>query len=319
MKCSKIKINNFIWTFCFNRRGTKNSFAILFHLISSVRVTWFTMETFPLFLDALSEWTDLDGSKVIYSFLDDQGNVQNRYSYSDLSKQSEKIAKHLLDSGLKPGDRALLVYPPSLDFIVAFIACLKAGIIAVPTFPPDPNKLNKDLKMFSVIADSCGSNTALTSSMYNYATKVAAIKSLFSTSGARWPDLNWIVTDRLSEPAVSSPVLTPFPTITNENIAFLQYTSGSTSEPKGVMITHGNLSHNLSLIIKGLSADTSTVVVGWLPQYHDMGLIGSYLGAAYCGGSGFYMSPFSFIRNPPLWIKCISGKIYTLLYDLNLS
>ena len=89
-------------------------------------------------------------------------------------------------------------------------------------------------------------------------------------------------------------------------VAFLQYTSGSTSDPKGVMISHANLDHNLQLIHAGLNAGTDTVVVSWLPQYHDMGLIGSYLACIGCGGSGYYMSPISFIRNPPLWIKCIS-------------
>eukprot|EP01034_Spumella_vulgaris_P026888 gene26888-33537_t len=92
----------------------------------------------------------------------------------------------------------------------------------------------------------------------------------------------------------------------SEDIAFLQYTSGSTSEPKGVIVTHGSLQHNLELIISGLQATDDTVVVSWLPQYHDMGLIGSYLGAVFCGGCGFYLSPYSFIRNPALWVQCMS-------------
>lgn len=99
-----------------------------------------------------------------------------------------------------------------------------------------------------------------------------------------WPDLQWVVTDSMDH---HGPVdREALPTLHKKDIAFLQYTSGSTSEPKGVMITHDNLRSNLASIIKGLSADPTTVVVSWLPQYHDMGLIGSYLGCLYCGGSG---------------------------------
>lgn len=90
------------------------------------------------------------------------------------------------------------------------------------------------------------------------------------------------------------------------DLAFLQYTSGSTSDPKGVMISHGNLSHNLTIITNELNASDKTVVVSWLPQYHDMGLIGSYLGVIYCGGSGYYMSPMTFLQRPMIWIEAIS-------------
>ncbi len=94
--------------------------------------------------------------------------------------------------------------------------------------------------------------------------------------------------------------------INSTDLAFLQYTSGSTSEPKGVMISHHNLADNLTKITNSLKAVDDTVVVSWLPQYHDMGLIGSYLGALYCGGSGYYMSPFTFLQRPVIWIEAIS-------------
>jgi AMP-binding enzyme len=129
-----------------------------------------------------------------------------------------------------------------------------------------------------------------------------------------WPkELTWIVTD----PYLLSCTPQPQPQQQQQkqhdssasalcDIAFLQYTSGSTSDPKGVMITHDNLTDNLQLILSGLEATEDTVVVSWLPQYHDMGLIGSYLGALYCGGSGYYLSPISFIRNPTTWVQAMS-------------
>ncbi len=90
------------------------------------------------------------------------------------------------------------------------------------------------------------------------------------------------------------------------DLAFLQYTSGSTSAPKGVMISHHNLADNLTKITNELKAVDDTVVVSWLPQYHDMGLIGSYLGVLYCGGSGYYLSPLTFLQRPAIWIEAIS-------------
>ena len=178
------------------------------------------------------------------------------------------------------GDRVLLVFFPGLDFTVTLLACFKAGLIGVPVFPPDPRKLKKDLHHFVNIQTSCGATTVLTNSMYNFVKKVENLKNIFSTESSQWPDLKWITVDdtlkkgkSIGKNKKSTVVL---PTITLDQIAFLQYTSGSTSEPKGVMISHGNLAHNLTLIIRELKADRSTVNVSWLPQYHDMGLIGRY-------------------------------------------
>ena len=258
-------------------------------------------------LASIELWAQEHPDKVAFSFLDDSGEVAQSLTYAEISLQSSRLGAHLMSlPGVKAGDRVLLVYPPSLQFIVAFLGCLKAGLIAVPTFPPDPAKLNKDLAMFAVIAQSCMATLALTSSLYSLATKLAAFKSavLFDKGGAAWPEqLTWIVTDTVLLDASLAP---PFAAHPHSDIAFLQYTSGSTSEPKGVIITRAALAHNLTLIVTGLRASRTTVVVSWLPQYHDMGLIGSYLGALYCGGAGYYLSPVSFIRNPVLWMVAMS-------------
>merc|ERR1719498_2018279 len=130
---------------------------------------------------------------------------------------------------------------------------------------------------------------------------MADIKRSFTSDSTRWPELKWIVTDKVP----SCPPLHYDPPAPN-SVAFLQYTSGSTSEPKGVMISHQNLAHNETIITRELMADTSTICVSWLPQYHDMGLIGSYLGAVYCGGSGYYLSPISFLKDPTVWLTSMS-------------
>jgi len=116
--------------------------------------------------------------------------------------------------------------------------------------------------------------------------------------------LEWMLTDSARSAAV--PHRNGLDLAARDTVAFLQYTSGSTSLPKGVVLTHGNLAHNLTLIITALSADTTCRVVSWLPQYHDMGLIGSLLGSMYCGGSAWVMSPLSFVKNPPVWLIAAS-------------
>jgi acyl-CoA synthetase (AMP-forming)/AMP-acid ligase II len=200
----------------------------------------------------------------------------------ELERASSYLAETLVKSHkLAAGDRVLLVFFPGLDFTVSLLACFKAGLVGVPVFPPDPRKMKKDLHHFMSIQRNCGAKTALTNSLFSYAKKVEGLKSMFSSEGAKWPELNWVTVDDILKKGKGAPAGkasgATLPAITLDTIAFLQYTSGSTSDPKGVMISHRNLAHNLTLIIQELKADQSTVNVSWLPQYHDMGLIGKRL------------------------------------------
>ena len=217
--------------------------------------------------------------------------------------------------------RALLVYPPSLEFMMAFLGCLKVGVIAVPVFPPNPARKDT-LVMFSRITESSGAQFALTSTEYNHMKKLAGVKDMVTkftrANAATWPEnLEWIITDGSVSKKSSTSSLPAAPS--KSDVAFLQYTSGSTSEPKGVMITHGNLAHNLTIITNELKAKDDTVVVSWLPQYHDMGLIGSYLGLLYCGGTGYYLSPLTFLQRPMIWIEAISNHKATHLQAPNFA
>jgi acyl-CoA synthetase (AMP-forming)/AMP-acid ligase II/acyl carrier protein len=215
----------------------------------------------------------------------------------------------------------LLVYPPSLDFTIAFLACLKAGVVAVPVFPPNPVRRDT-LHMFAKITESSQPKYALTNSEYSHMKKLAGAKDAITRFkrplGGTWPDsLDWIVTDDNGSKKSLDNFTLPPPKASD--VAFLQFTSGSTSDPKGVMITHGNLAHNLTIITSELKAKEDTVVVSWLPQYHDMGLIGSYLGVLYCGGSGYYMSPLSFLQRPMLWMEATSKYKATHLQAPNFA
>ncbi|ETV65418.1 hypothetical protein, variant [Aphanomyces astaci] len=282
-------------------------------------------------LGRLDHWATVQPKKNLFAFVDDNGQVTDSVTYDDVQSRSSNLAKWMLTSpsvsskglGLSKGDIVLLVYPPGLDFIVAFLACLRAGVVAVPVYPPDPRKLRKDIAMFTTVCSNAGAKVALTNSTYNYAKKVVAIQQKVTFSEKfPWPDLRWVESDGLvltSPPP--SPSSTPWLLVppSLDDLAFLQYTSGSTSEPKGVMISHGNLGHNLSMIASALEATDDSVVVSWLPQYHDMGLIGAYLGVLFTGGHGVYMSPFSFIKNPLVWIRLISQYRATHLQAPNFA
>lgn len=272
----------------------------------------------------LGQWAAKNPDRKAWTFLDDAGKVSECFTYRELDGVTSALASHLLSGEapvkLRQGDRVLLVFFPGLHFMISLLACFKAGIIAVPVFPPDPRKLKKDLHHFVSIQESSGAATALTHTAYNYAKSMAGAANLFSFSNEKWPELSWIPVDSFIEKnrnasagaggkyaSIEVVYLEGMKSPLESDIAFLQYTSGSTSEPKGVMISHGNLAHNEGLIVTELKADEDTINVSWLPQYHDMGLIGSYLGLIYCGGIGVYLSPISFLKDPTIWLRTISA------------
>jgi acyl-CoA synthetase (AMP-forming)/AMP-acid ligase II len=188
--------------------------------------------------------------------------------------------------------------------------------------------------MFAGIVATCGAKVALTNQSYNYQIKLKSIQDALVTklhkrNVAAWPEsLAWIVTDASisskrpvrATKATGSTTTAPLNrAVPSSQVAFLQFTSGSTSDPKGVMITHGNLAHNLHCIVSELKATEDTIVVSWLPQYHDMGLIGSVLGCLYCGGTGYYLSPLQFLQRPAMWIEAISKYSATHLQTPNFA
>lgn len=277
-------------------------------------------------LSTLRQRAAQKGDSTVYTYWSETGTVAASLTYSALERATAQLATSLIQASdnsgrklLNAGDRVVLVYLPSLDFIVAFIACLRAGLVAVPVYPPDPRNLRVNVSLFASVCTSCGAKVALSHAAYTTAVSLSSLKDsalrIFGVGKAeqvKWPELQWVKTDVHGN--VSDVKLHAATTPSGgrrlldahaSDLAFLQYTSGSTSEPKGVMVTHGNLAHNLGVIVRSLKAGPDTIVASWLPQYHDMGLIGSYLGVLYCGGSGCYMSPLSFIKRPLLWLKMI--------------
>jgi acyl-CoA synthetase (AMP-forming)/AMP-acid ligase II len=257
---------------------------------------------FTSIVEAAQTWARERPDVLAYTFLADGEHETTSISFAELDAAARRVAHSLLSAGAA-GGRALLVYPPGIDYLIGFFGCLYAGVTAVPAYPPDPGRMERTLPRLQAIVADCTPRVALTT------TAVAA----FAEAMAANPDLaqlRWISTDRLTA-AVPSDALAP---VDPGALAFLQYTSGSTASPKGVMVLHRNIIANLQRIEKEQRiADGRCRGGGWLPQYHDMGLIGMCLWAPYCGAPLYLMPPHAFLQRPVRWLQMISR------YRLNFS
>jgi thioester reductase-like protein len=250
-------------------------------------------------LDQLDRLGDEHPHKPIYSYIDLNGNPVESYSYASFIDRTKAIAGHLLRDGrFAPEDRLLLAYPPGLEMICAFFGCVRAGLIPVPVYPPSSRGFQSALYKMVHIAKDCQAAGILTSKDYHASLKTNLTRSGVSASGVDVDyisELPWIVTEDFVDTISDLPFFEP------SNILFLQYTSGSTMEPKGVMVTHDNILQTCPLVID----HPNPIVVSWLPQYHDMGLIGCYLYPALRGGTTYGFSSMDFIQRPILWFDAI--------------
>lgn len=232
----------------------------------------------------------------VFTFLLDGDADEVHLSVAELDQQARSIAAALQRLDLA-GERALLLYQPSLEYIAAFFGCLYAGVIAVPAYPPNPARLNRSLPRIQSIVSNARARVALTTQGF-----VALTEQVFEHA-PELAALDWLATDQL--PAQSAEDWRA-PMIEPATIAFLQYTSGSTGTPKGVMLSHGNLLANMQLIKAGFDLTASDTAVSWLPPYHDMGLIGGILEPIYAGVYSVLMSPMAFLQRPLRWLQAIS-------------
>lgn len=250
-------------------------------------------------------------NKTAYIFLKDGEQPDGQLTYQELDREARKIALYCR-SLVTSGERALLLYPPGLEFVAAFFGCLYAGIVAIPVYPPQRNQ--KLSRLLSIIQDS-------------QASVVLTTTSVKEDWQQRWQSepmlarLGWIATDRLDFNPQDWLPKPPKP----KQLAMLQYTSGSSGKPKGVMVSHGNLIHNLQMIHACFGHNRDTLGVSWLPHYHDMGLIGGVLQSVYGGFLVMLMPPVAFIRKPIRWLQVISRYRITasggpnFAYDLCVS
>src|SRR6201985_2699674 len=250
-------------------------------------------------LGHLDRLADEHPDKLLYSYLDVNGESTEAYTYTSFMHRTKAISGYLRKEGrFAPGDRLLLAYPPGLEMICAFFGCVRAGLIPVPVYPPSSRDFQSALYKMVHIAKDCQAAGILTSQDYLGSLKTNLARSGVCSSGVDVDyisSLRWVVTEDFVD------------AVTNEtfngasNVLFLQYTSGSTRDPKGVMVTHENILHNCPLVID----HDAPIVVSWLPQYHDMGLIGCYLYPALKGGTTYGFAPTDFIQRPALWFDAI--------------
>jgi acyl transferase domain-containing protein/acyl-CoA synthetase (AMP-forming)/AMP-acid ligase II/acyl carrier protein len=243
--------------------------------------------------DLLTHRAACQPNDLAFAFVADGDSVKDRLTYAELDRQARRIAGLLRTAGAGR-EPVLLLYPPGLDYISAFFGCIYAEAIAVPAFPPHRNRSLDRLR--GIVADA-GARVVLC---------VDSVRASLRRTFADAPelrDLLWLATDtpeaRAVEPWAGE-------SATPETLAFLQYTSGSTSAPKGVMLSHGNLMHNLAAIDSGFDCGPGTIGAFWLPLYHDMGLIGGVLEPLSCGGPSYLMAPATFLSSPIRWLRMIS-------------
>src|SRR5579885_809138 len=235
----------------------------------------------------------------VYTFLLHGDQEEASLTYAQLDQQARMVAAHLQQMGAE-GQRAMLLYPPGLEYIAAFMGCLYAGVTAIPAYPPTTARL---IPRIITILENAQSQIVLTCT----AALTAIQRGFDQVPGLQ--KLQWINTDALASPLADA---WRQPELTGETLAFLQYTSGSTSMPKGVMLTHNNLLSNLRLIQHRGEVSAQDHFVTWLPPYHDMGLIGSLLEPLYAGCSSTLMSPVAFLQRPLRWLQAITRKHATV-------
>mmetsp|Transcript_14207 Transcript_14207/g.40284 ORF Transcript_14207/g.40284 Transcript_14207/m.40284 type:complete len:1415 (-) Transcript_14207:2074-6318(-) len=319
---------------------------------------------------ALSVWANSEGfrDRIAFTFLNSTAGGSDKVTATnwELWSRSGGIAEKLRKWGAKKGDTVLLVYPPGLEFVAALIACFRLGVTAVPAYPPNPKNLEQQAKVLGSIAKDAGASIALTDSSFIWVARYAATYTAgasFGRSARQWmrtSRLRWGGQTTSRAPGAADEMgYSSWPVwvrwystsgvkgcdtfedelVTGTDVAFLQYTSGSTSAPKGVMITYAALSHNIWTMIRisGHSTvlfdkcrqvsrderppanvswieDVPGTIVSWLPQYHDMGLIGNTLCSMYVpGGQQVIMSPFTFLKNPLAWAEAITKYQATVI------
>jgi acyl-CoA synthetase (AMP-forming)/AMP-acid ligase II len=249
------------------------------------------MNYFTSLVDILEVRAAYAPDRRAYAFLSERG-IESDLSYSELYHRACAVAADILARGGRVGDRALLVFPPGLDFLVGLFGCLLTGIVAVPMLPP--RRTSRRDPSANIVAD-CKPRFALTSETFASSIRDDVI--------ARFAEhrLEWLILGdakgRLGELMGTRP--------SRASLALLQYTSGSTASPKGVMVTHANLLDNLEMIRRAFGNTEASTYVSWVPLHHDMGLVLNALQAFYVGAPCVLMAPVSFLQRPLSWLKAI--------------
>ncbi|MFV8756068.1 fatty acyl-AMP ligase [Nannocystaceae bacterium ST9] len=256
-----------------------------------------SLESASTLVDVLHERARLHGERPLYQQVSD-GQIVASLDYAQADRRARALALRLREHA-RVGDRVLLLYPFGLEYPVVFLACLYAGVVAVPAFPPDRQRAVKTMPRVSAIVRDADAHLILTSKDLVETVEIARAEARDPAS------LRILATEDLGT-SESDAELWRRPEALERELAFLQYTSGSTGTPKGAMIGHDNLYAHQRLAHEKFRQPEAALTVSWLPFYHDMGLIGSLLYPLFHGGTTLLMSPTAFLRRPLNWLTTIS-------------
>ncbi|HEY4088947.1 MAG TPA: aminotransferase class III-fold pyridoxal phosphate-dependent enzyme, partial [Bryobacteraceae bacterium] len=246
-------------------------------------------------IDVLRKRVREQGAERAYTFLVDGEKEELHLTWQALDRKARLIAGLLQKRGVVNGDRVLLLYPAGLEYVAAFFGCLYAGAVAVPAYPP---RRNSALDRIEKIVVDSGAGVALTTGKISSQVEKRM-------GGDAWLNcVSWVATD--GDVGQEAPGEWEGPAISGDMLALLQYTSGSTAAPKGVMVSHRNLLLTLEDMDRGWQHDAHSVLVTWLPMFHDMGLIYGILEPLHKGIHCVMMAPAAFLQRPVRWLQAIS-------------
>ena len=257
------------------------------------------------FLGAVQRSLAAGGDRPALTYLaDGRTDRAETCSFADLDQAAREVAADLQGSGVRPGDRVMLLQVPGRHMVVGFLGCVYAGAVAVPAYPPSPFMGARGIERLVGMRNDAAATAALTTS---------DLVPLLDFPEEESAGLSWVFTDK---PISSAWACAPVEVVPGD-VAFLQYTSGSTSDPRGVRVTHGALMANIRMSAEAMQIDEHTVVCSWLPPFHDMGLIGMILTPLVCGSHTVQMAPEAFLRRPERWLKAITHYRATFAWSPN--
>ncbi|MEA5462314.1 fatty acyl-AMP ligase [Leptothoe sp. PORK10 BA2] len=252
---------------------------------------------FSTLVDLLRHRAQEQPDQLGYQFLEDGKTEAARYTYQQLDQQARAIAARLQQANTT-GERALLLYPQGVEVVAAFCGCLYAGVIAIPVPPPDAGRMKRALPRLLEIVKDADATLVLSNQRI-----IDLLKTNEDVVASQFEQMTWLNTE-----AVDLALADQWqnPQVDQNALAYLQYTSGSTSVPKGVMLSHYNLMHHSDYLQRACGYTPDGATVTWMPYFHDYGLVEGVIQPLYTGVPCYVMSPLAFVKRPQRWLEAIS-------------
>ncbi|EKU96462.1 acyl-CoA synthetase (AMP-forming)/AMP-acid ligase II [Leptolyngbya sp. PCC 7375] len=246
-------------------------------------------------IDLLRYRADRQPDQLAYQFLEDGKTETARYTYQQLDQHARAIAARLQQA---KGERALLLYPQGVEVMAAFCGCLYAGVIAIPVPPPDAGRMKRALPRLLEIVKDADASLVLSNQRI-----IDLLKNNQDVVSPQFEQMTWLNTEQVDLHLAEQ---WQDPQVDQHGLAYLQYTSGSTSVPKGVMLSHKNLMHHSAYLQRACGYTPDGATVTWMPYFHDYGLVEGLIQPLYTGVPCYVMSPLAFVKRPQRWLEAIS-------------